>query len=141
MRRFFGILVCLFWVANMFATTYQSYQPTDFRSTSAYVTSRPDGISTYQSQAVSHQSIASISASNFAAMNEEGGEFYQPPATNPHVRKGRPGGGGGDSGGGAIGEYDFHSPIGATPWLLFAVMVTSYILIKRRRNRMNRTNS
>ncbi len=133
MRRFFGILVCLFWVANMFATTYQSYQPTDFRSTSAYVTSRPDGISTYQSQAVSHQSIASISASNFAAMNEEGGEFYQPPATNPHIRKGRPGGGG-DSGGGAIGEYDFHSPVGAIPWLIFAVMVAAYCFVKKRRS-------
>lgn len=141
MRRFFGILVCLFWVASMFATTYQSYQPADFRSTSAYVAERSVGMSNYQSTIANHQSLASISASNFAAMNEEGGEFYQPSATKPNVRKGRPGGGGDSGGGGAIGEYDFHSPIGTTPWILFAGMLTAYIFIKRRRFRMNRTNS
>ena len=72
---------------------------------------------------------SSISAANFEALNSEGGACYQP-AYAPGVRKVRPGDEEG-GGGGAIGEYDFHSPVGNTPWLLTLIMLLAYVLKKR----------
>ena len=69
---------------------------------------------------------SAISASNFKKLNSEGGACYNP--GQDRRKSGRPGGG--DDGSGAIGEYDFHSPIGNTPWLLILLMSIGYILRK-----------
>lgn len=86
-----------------------------FRSTDAYRTTG----------AVSTGSFSSISASNFATLNSEGGEFYEEPSyLGP--RRGRPGGGG------AIGEYEQHSPVGDIPWLLIVILLTATALCRRK---------
>lgn len=39
---------------------------------------------------------------------------------------------GGGSGGGAIGEYDFHSPVGDMPWIVFLIFAVVYVARKRK---------
>lgn len=143
MRFIKGILVCLFMVlaAMSFAANAMPY--TEFRSTSAYISSTSGNTGYARSSAVSVSSglktasyatyrtsgsMAAISAANFATLNSEGGACYQPSSiTKPQVRRG-----GRDDeeeegdGGNAIGEYDFHSPVGDTPWILFGLLLIAY---------------
>ena len=83
--------------------------------------------------------MSAISSANFNTLNSEGGACYQPAGP----RRGRPGGGGGDSGGGAIGEYDFHSPVGATPYIWLAILASLYAIFakKRKKNKKNLVES
>ncbi len=134
MRRLTSIWLFLCVAASVFAVNASPCQSSPFYSTSAYIASPPPPAATTNVQRPIG-SVTTISASNFATLNGEGGEFYQPAATRPQVRKGRPGGGGGDSGGGAIGEYDFHSPVGNIPWIVFALMAAAYLFVKRRKIR------
>ena len=149
MRKWIGILVCLMITASVSAVVYHPMRPesyraavhvsvpgyqssSDFRSTSSYLSSRPSGaITSYSSNGLSAHGLAAISASNFDALNSEGGACYQPSATQTGSRKGRPGGGG-DSGGGAIGEYDFHSPVGDTPWVWMLLLLAAFGMKKKR---------
>lgn len=93
-----------------------------FRSTGAY---RTTGV-------VSTGSFSSISASNFATLNGEGGDFYEEPVYSG-PRRGRPGGGG------AIGEYEQHSPVGDIPWLFIAILLTATALYRRRSHQPSTT--
>ena len=82
--------------------------------------------------------MTAISASNFAALNDEGGEFYQPSSTSPRRpglrREGRDEEDD-DDGNNAIGEYDFHSPVGNTPWIVLTLLTVVYLVVKRRKVR------
>jgi len=117
MRKIVGILVCLLLSLQLYAVGYQpvtySAPVTTFRSTSAYNGSiQPTG------------SLSAISAANYNALNSEGGACYSP-AQHGTIHRGRPGG--------AIGEYDFHSPVGNTPWFLMAVLAAVYLWKSRKR--------
>ena len=98
-----------------------AFPQAEFQSTSAYrnVGLHPSsgGMSGYSRPT---GSLSDISAANFDALNSEGGACYAAP------RKGRPG----DE---AIGEYDFHSPVGDTPWLLMAAFLLLFGLYQRKR--------
>ena len=41
-----------------------------------------------------------------------------------------------DDGNNAIGEYDFHSPVGNTPWIIMALLAVVYLVVKRRKVRV-----
>ena len=120
-RRIVSILVCLWVAAEMFAVSYQSYQPTEFRSTSAFVAERPMATAYHQSPITNHQSLTAISASNFAVLNGEGGACYIPSATSgprrakivePDTE--------------AVGEGVWESPVGETPLILLALLTAFY---------------
>lgn len=142
MRKIIGILVCLWISVGLWAV---DFQPAAFGSTSAYLhegrgagiasqsAMRPSGALAYGSGVSKGGSMAAISASNFETLNSEGGACYNPARDGSAIRRGRSGGGGDDSGSGAIGEYDFHSPVGATPWILMLLLAGGYILLKRKR--------
>lgn len=121
MRKLVSVLVCLWVAAEMFAVSYQSYQPTMFRSTSAYVAERPMATSCHQSSMANHQTLTAISASNFATLNSEGGACYIPSATSgprrakivePDTE--------------AVGEGVWESPVGETPLILLALLAAFY---------------
>lgn len=119
MRKVVGILVCLFLSLPLSAISYQtmsySAPATDFRSTSVY-----------SGSVQSTGSLSAISASNFNALNSEGGACYLPSAVSSEPRRGRPGG--------FIGNYDFHSPVGDIPFVLMAIMAGLYaIFVKKRK--------
>ena len=134
MRKIIGILVCLWISVGLWAV---DFQPAAFGSTSAYLhegrgagiasqsAMRPSGTLAYGSGVSKGGSMAAISASNFETLNSEGGACYNPARDGATIKRGRPGG--------AIGEYDFHSPVGATPWLLMLLLAGGYILLKRKR--------
>jgi len=140
MKRIVNILFAIWIVLSAYAVDYRPVHltapPSAFRTTSGYLASNSlsgltsnslSGLTVQRSNNVS--GLSSISAANFEALNSEGGACYQP-AYAPGVRKGRPGDDEG-GGGGAIGEYDFHSPVGNTPWLLTLIMLLAYVLKKR----------
>ena len=123
-----GILILFFFLSIFnfhFSTCWAfSYQPvtysapaTGFRSTSAYNGSmQPAG------------SLSAISAANYEALNSEGGACYHPSAVGP--RKGRPQEN--DYGGtGAIGNLDYHSPVGDVPWALLLILAAVWGVRKR----------
>ena len=86
---------------------------TDFRSTSAYASSRQTA-----------GSISAISASNFETLNGEGGACnYTPYGPN---RVARP------TGSGAMGVVDTHSPVGDIPLPLFLLLAGLYLLLRRK---------
>ena len=125
MRKIIGIIVLSLLSLPLMAVGYSpvtySAPSTNFRSTSAYNGSmQPAG------------SMSAISASNYQALNSEGGACYHPSAIGP--RKGRPkeneyGGSG------AIGNQDFHSPVGEIPWIAMGAMLFLYVFYtKKRRN-------
>ena len=150
MKRIVNILFAIWIVLSAYAVDYRP----------VHLTAPPSGFS-YQRSAVSGQSSvfgglasnslsgltshnevvsqrsgltsnpSAISAANFEALNSEGGACYQP-AYAPGVRKGRPGDDEG-GGGGAIGEYDFHSPVGNIPWILFVLLAAGYVVLMKRR--------
>lgn len=127
MRKLVGILVCLWISVGLWAV---DYQPAAFGSTSAYLSGgrvadlgassamRPSGAMAYTSGVSMSGSLSAISASNFETLNSEGGACYSPANNSPAIRRARPGG--------AIGEYDFHSPVGDTPWILFGLLMIAY---------------
>lgn len=131
MKRIIGIIWCLWLVARCYAVDYQQ---TSFRSTSIYSgeqrTAQP---ALYSGRPQTVGSISAISSSNFNALNSEGGAFYQPSVTSG-PRKGRPGGSG-SGGSGAIGELDFHSPVGHTPYILLAILATIYAFFAKNRKK------
>ena len=63
--------------------------------------------------------------STSAYLHEGRGACYNPARDGATIKRGRPGG--------AIGEYDFHSPVGPTPWILMLLLAGGYILLKRKR--------
>ena len=129
MRKIKGILVCLL-VMVAFRLMAVEYQPIEaFGSTSAYMGERSYQPVMSSGRTQASGSLSAISASNFEELNGEGGAMYRPGS----IRKGRPGGGGDSGGGGgessgsgAIGELDFHSPVGDTPWILLALLSAGY---------------
>ncbi|MBQ7258636.1 MAG: hypothetical protein IJS57_01670 [Paludibacteraceae bacterium] len=130
MRKIIGILVCLWVAARLFAVDYQPFAysapTTEFRSTSTYsVPQTANSLSTTHTGLTS--SLAAISTSNFQMLNSEGGLCYQPSATANRARKGRPTEDEGGDGDNAIGEYDLHSPVGETPFILFVLLAALYI--------------
>ena len=145
MRILKSILVCLFMVfAASYCGAVNAMPYTEFRSTSVYMGSparnNKSQITNYQSQ-ISNQrlarpsgSLTAISASNFAQLNGEGGACYQASALHkPAARRG-----GRDDmedeegdGGNAIGVYDFHSPVGNTPWVLILLLLFAYVIKKQ----------
>lgn len=132
MRRLIGILVCLWVATSLFAVTYQPCKPAAFRTTSAYVAPIPTTAHTMSmsmQRPLASGSLSAISASNFEMLNSEGGwcAVTSATSTRPHIRRdGRPEDDEGDDNGNAIGEYDFHSPIGDTPWILFGLLLIAY---------------
>ena len=142
MRKLVGILVCLFMVWQLHAVTYQTYKPcggTSFRSTSVYVaesqytgfTNNQSPITNHQSPITNHQftgygvnTLSAISASNFESLNSEGGACYSPANSSATIRRVRPGD--------AIGEYDFHSPVGDTPWIIIALFGILYLIRSKK---------
>lgn len=147
MRKLKGILVCLLVLVTIRIGAVE-YHPVSFRSTSAYCQDnraanggiqsamRTTGVMTYRSGTISPTgSLSAISASNFETLNSEGGACYNAPRHGATIKRGRPGGGGDDSGSGATGEYDFHSPVGATPCLFLALLAALYVVYKRPRSR------
>ena len=125
---------------------------TDFRTTSSYMgsrtcyTSSPASYTVHRTPGASSYtihhtpytgavgSLTAISASNFAQLNSEGGACYQ--ASAIHKPAARRGGrdemedGEGD-GGNAIGVYDFHSPVGDTPWMVILLLLFAYVIKKQ----------
>lgn len=130
MRKIIGIIVCLWVAARLFAVDYQPFAysapPTEFRSTSAY-TASTNALPATTARVGSTSSFSTISTSNFQTLNSEGGLCYQPSATANRARKGRPTEDEGGDGDNAIGEYDLHSPVGETPFILFALLAALYI--------------
>ena len=114
MRKGIGILVCLLVSWPLLAAGYQpmtySAPETVFRSTSAYIERTPAAVDR-------PSGFLAISEANYRALNSEN-------SGGPNRRTGRPSGT--DYGGtGAIGNYDFHSPIGDIPWgmtVIFALL-------------------
>lgn len=136
MRRLISYIVALGLVVGCYAADYPTMSSApgmEFRSTSSYVgggrSSANQPQSPYGQRGLTSGSLSTISSSNFLELNSEGGACYQP---SSHARKGRPGGGGGDSGGGAIGEYDFHSPVGNALWPLLLLGGLYMIRLKRK---------
>lgn len=130
MRKIIGIIVCLWVAARLFAVDYQPFAystpATEFRSTSAYMASA----GTFQSTADrmgTTSSFTAISASNFQALNSEDGASSPSAASGPR-RVGRPG-----SGSGGIGVIEDASPVGETPFILFALLAALYIGFTLRR--------
>jgi len=145
MRKIIGIIVCLFITVGLWAV---EYHPATFSSTSAYMhesrvanvanqsAMRLSGAMAFRSGAITTTgSLSAISASNFETLNSEGGACYNAPRHGATIKRGRPGGGCDDSGSGATGEYDFHSPVGATPCLFLALLASLYVVYKRPRSR------
>ncbi len=130
MRKIIGIIVCLWVAARLFAVDYQPFAysapTTEFRSTSAY-TASTNALPATTARVGSTSSFSTISTSNFQTLNSEGGLCYQPSATVNRARKGRPTEDEGGDGDNAIGEYDLHSPVGETPFILFALLAALYI--------------
>lgn len=130
MRKIIGIFVCLWVVTRLFAAGYQPFAysapPTEFRSTSAY-TASTSALPATTVRVGTSSSFSTISTSNFQTLNSEGGLCYQPSATANRARKGRPTEDEGGDGDNAIGEYDLHSPVGETPFILFALLAALYI--------------
>ena len=127
MRRIAFILICLWVVANSFAVTYSTYQPTgtDFRSTSAYVQSTAG----YSQSSITNRatgSMTAISASNFSTLNSEGGACYIPSATRIGPRRVKID----EPDTEAVGEGVWESPVGDTPFLLLSLLVLLYVLPK-----------
>ena len=130
MRKIIGIIVCLWVSLQLSAVSYQpcksvyrspgsysvsgtGYSGSGFRSTSAY---QPSSNQDIVSNVQAYHTMSSISASNFEALNSEGGACYNGP------RRGRPKDGD-NSKTGLIGGYDFQSPVGDAliPLLLLAL--------------------
>ena len=134
MRKIIGVIVCLWVAARLFAVDYQPFAysapTTEFRSTSAY-TASTNALPATTARVGSTSSFSTISTSNFQTLNSEGGLCYQPSATANRARKGRPTEDEGGDGDNAIGEYDLHSPIGDTPFILFALLAALYIAWRR----------
>ena len=122
--------------ASIFAVTYQPCNPSSFRSTSVYVTGATD----YNQSAITNNlspitskatgSMTAISASNFAELNSEDGLCAETSSRSAVIRRGRPGG--------AIGEYDFHSPVGDTPWIVLAVLTAIYVILAKKRKKIKK---
>jgi len=127
MRKLIGTLVCLLLSLQLSAVGYQpvtySAPPTGFRSTSAYNGSiQPTG------------SLSAISAANYQALNSEGGACYNG-ASGP--RRGRPTTN--DYGGtGAIGNYDYRSPVGDIPWVVMVVLAGLYAIFAKKRKKVQK---
>ena len=140
MKKYIGILVSLLVCLQLNAVSYHPCKPTAFRTTSAYVepiqTTAPT-MSMSMQRPLATGSFSAISASNFETLNSEDGwcAATSASASKPHVRKGgRPDEDDdeGDSGN-AIGEYDFHSPIGDAPWILIGLLLLTYGVIQRKK--------
>ena len=138
MRKIKGILVCLlvFLLPSM-GRADGAYQPIAFGSTSAYRSENRTSQQVMQYDSPRPVgSLAAISASNFETLNGEGGAFASSSSASGPRRAGRPWGGGT---GEEIGNYEFHSPVGDTPWLLMFLLGVGYIAFRtsravRRRN-------
>ena len=133
MRKYIGIVVCLLICCQLSAVTYGSlYQPQPFHSTSAYVDQSYAVSMAMEKRTVTMTrpvgSLSSISASNFESLNSEGGACYAPTAAGP--RRGRSGG--------SIGEYEFHSPVGPTPWLMMLLLAAIYGIYKKNRKKVQK---
>lgn len=137
MKKVIGIIVCLWVVATAGAVEFAPAAP--FRSTSAYGAhgeQYQQQMTTANSRPQSVGSLSAISASNFEALNSEGGAFYSPSEASapsgPRKAVGRPG-----SGEGGIGVIVEESPIGDTPWLIMLLLGLGYIafLTFRRQTR------
>ena len=155
MKRLICYIVTLCVVTGVYAVDFRiktTAPQAEFRSTSAYI-HRTMIVSQPQQTVLEHHSshyaatattsFTVISAANFQTLNTEGGLCYQPASGIAKAKKGRPGGGGGDSGGGAIGEYEFHSPVGEMPFILMAIMASLYGIYakKRKKSRKNLVES
>lgn len=144
MRKIIGILVCLWVATGVFAVDYHPIKATGYRSAGGYTSAYSAPASSFRSTSAYSapltvnslsttptdgltSSLAAISSSNFDALNSEGGLCYQPSATANRARKGRPTEDEGGDGDNAIGEYDLHSPVGDTPFILFALLAALYI--------------
>lgn len=132
MIRYVYALLCLLLTAVQVHAQWGDLSSTDFQSTSSYYHSARSSASYLSSDGYrtpmtgSGSSFSMISADNFASLNGEDGEFYESSSsTGPH--RGRPSGGGG-----AIGEYEQHSPVGDIPWLLMALLLTATVISRRR---------
>ena len=132
MRRIEAILLCLWVVANSFAATYQAFQPTDFRSTSAYMTAgeRTSMPSASRATPYTSQSLSAISASNFATLNSEGGACYHPSAIHSGPKKGKVV----EPDTEAVGEGVWESPVGDIPWMLIVLLLLLYLPLKKEKN-------
>ena len=141
MRILKGILFCLFIFTASYGGAVNTMSYPAFGSTSAYMGNRTGYTSSATSYTMHHTlytnrptgSMTAISASNFAALNDEGGAFYQPSATThrPGVRREGRDDEDDDDGNNAIGEYDFHSPVGNTPWVLILLLLFAYVIKKQ----------
>lgn len=130
MRKYIGILVCLILLSGGMSSVYG--QNFTFHSTSAYVeVSRSQGFERPVNRPMTTGSLSSISASNFQTLNSEGGACYSPTATYA-PRRGR------SDDGGSIGDYGFHSPVGDTPWILFALLAVGYAIFVKKRKKMQK---
>ena len=148
MRKIIGIIVCLFITVGLWAV---EYHPATFSSTSAYMhesrvanvaaqsAMRPSGAMAFRSGAITTTgSLSAISASNFEALNSEGGACYTPARHGGTIRRERSeegDSGGRDEDSEAIGSYGYHSPVGATPCLFLALLAALYVVYKRPRSR------
>ena len=143
MRKYIGILVCLLVCWQLNAVSYHPCKPTAFRTTSAYVAPIPTTAPTMSmsmQRPLATGSFAAISASNFETLNSEDGWCAATSASayQTHVRKGgRPDEDDdeGDDSGNAIGEYDFHSPVGNTPWMVIAMLMMAYAAVITKKKR------
>ena len=134
MRKLIGIIVCLGLTAALSAVTYQPCKASDFRSTSSYVVNGNQTLAPQAQMGLASArtaptgSLSAISASNFESLNSEAG-LMATPASSSGPRRGR-----GDHGeGGEIGNYDYHSPVGDTPWLVMALLALFYIALRLRK--------
>ena len=103
-----------------------------FHSTSAYVEApRSRTVGLAASRPATTGSLSAISASNYQALNSEGGMCYSPAAASA-PRRGRE-----DMGDEpAIGDYGNHSPVGNTPWILFILLAAGYVMYIQRKKRI-----
>lgn len=134
MRKWIGILVCLLVTTSLFAVTYQTYKPSSFRTTSAYVAPmQHTSLSMNMQRPLTTGSLSAISVSNFETLNGEGGACYSPSnASLPRrVKIDEP-----DTE--AVGEGVWESPVGDIPCILMAIMASLYVIWRKKRKKVQK---
>lgn len=127
MRTYWFILVL---AVAMQARAYEPMSPSFSSAGSAvFYGGQQHTTSLYSSRSVYSQSVSDISASNFEALNSEGGLCEH---TSSIRRAGRP------TGGGGIGVIENESPIGDVPLFMMLALIIGYIGLKRLKRKMSR---
>ena len=137
MRKWIGILFCLLVSCQLLAVSYQPCGPMAPRSGAVYVAEQQQLVATINMQRpITTGSFASISASNFEALNSEGGACYHPAMRGPRRidREDME-----DEYG--TGQINWESPIGNVPWILMVLLTGIYVFWTKKRKKVQKNLS